>query len=82
MKVKLTVKNYAKFVVACEATDIKINDSKDYADTTVVIVQLRHASQLYECGLIQSKLNSSINIIKEETLFAQAEKTEVVHQKK
>ena len=47
-----------KFKIACEASDITIKETKDYTKgLTVAIVSVKHASQLYEAGLIQAELN-------------------------
>lgn len=54
MKVKLTVDDVEKFKVACEATDIAILEQKKYGKKTVLIVNVKHSSQLYEAGKIES----------------------------
>ncbi len=58
MKVKMTIKNAEKFRIACEATDIRIEESKKYGQTEVMIVTVRHASQLYDAGLLQAEISS------------------------
>jgi fructose-specific phosphotransferase system component IIB len=57
MKVKLTVQDVEKFKLACEATDIRIEDQRQYGKTSVVQVSVKHVSQLYAAGLIQSSLD-------------------------
>jgi fructose-specific phosphotransferase system component IIB len=59
MKVKLTISDVKKFEVACEATDIRIDDRKNYGTKAVLLVNVKHPSQLYEAGLIQATLTES-----------------------
>ena len=62
------------FKVACEATDITIKESKSYGKHTVIVVSVKHASQLYEAGLIQSSLDLPINEVKNEDKPVSADK--------
>jgi hypothetical protein len=56
MKVKLTVNDIKRFELACESQDIAINERKSYGSATVCIVNIKHASQLYNAGLIQNTI--------------------------
>jgi hypothetical protein len=58
MLVKLPVLNLDNFKIACEATDIVVKQEKSYGKKTVVIVSVKHASQLYEAGLIEASIPS------------------------
>jgi hypothetical protein len=50
MKVKITVEDYARFELACEANDAKIVEMRKFGKKTVVIVSIKSASVLYEVG--------------------------------
>lgn len=52
------------FKIACEATDIVVKQEKSYGKKTVVIVSVKHASQLYEAGLIEASLTTDSKLKK------------------
>lgn len=58
MKVKLSVENLDKFKLSCEANDVTVLESRQYGKKTIVIVQFKSVSQIYEVG----KLEPSIDI--------------------
>jgi hypothetical protein len=60
MKVKLSIANFASFQLACEAVDIKIVEKKDFGTKVIAIVDYKHASQLYEAGLMQQGIVAPI----------------------
>lgn len=64
MLVKLPVLNLDNFKIACEATDIVVKQEKSYGKKTVVIVSVKHASQLYEAGLIEASLTTDSKLKK------------------
>jgi hypothetical protein len=60
MKVKLTISDFSNFQLACEATDIRIVEKKDFGTKVIAIVDYKHASQLYEAGLMQKGITAPV----------------------
>jgi len=72
MKVKLSIDNLVKFKIACEATDVKVMEHRNFGKKTVVIVNVKSASQLYELGQVESTI-TEVEITESEALKMQSE---------
>jgi len=81
-KIKLTVSEFEKFEIACEATDVRIEEKKTYGKNTVVVVNIKHPSQLYQAGLIQSQIEVSAIKVTELPVTPSIDETTVVKSKK
>ena len=56
MKTKLSITNEEAFRAACDASDIKVIEKREFGNIIQVIVSFRHPEQLYKAGLIENDL--------------------------
>jgi hypothetical protein len=58
MKIKLTVAEQASFLIACNALDVKVEESEQVGKSLFVVIAVRNPATLYNLGMLQSEISN------------------------